>query len=135
MEQLANTHQSCLNGLMSSRLTWYDWKKLTPSEKKFYISHSGRYLGMDSVDIVKVQNSLPLFDAFLEKAFYAQTKGKTKLSARTIVENLRWYSDVECANTKYKISNNLTPRMSELSMELFPALNGFFDRVERRKYK
>lgn len=95
-------------------------------DKKSAIMDAGKSINMLPADIWSIQCNLNLFDAFVERAFYVVSKGRTRFAARTIVEVLRWNTTIEDTSKTFKISNNITPKMSQLSMELFPALNGLF---------
>jgi len=55
--------------------------------------------------------------AFEAKALQMARTRRKRYSARTIVEVLRWHSDISDHTTLFKLSNNMTPGMARLWME------------------
>ncbi|MCK4963352.1 MAG: hypothetical protein KAS19_12735 [Anaerolineales bacterium] len=101
------------------------WNFMSAERKVQMIEFSAMKLKFDDADVITVKNNLPLFEAFVRSAFYKRGHFKV-YGARAIMEDLRWHTNAHDNSRAYKISNNITPRLSELSMEMFPALKGFF---------
>jgi len=108
-------------------LTIYSFLALPEDERKALIKTHGSYLNMDYADILTVQNNLPLFRAFIMRADEVMLAGFKKYGGRAIMEHLRWNTSAHDNSRLYKITNDITPRFCELSMSLFPQLNGFFN--------
>jgi hypothetical protein len=68
----------------------------------------------------------PIYLKFERLAFVAIRRGYEHYSSKTIVELLRWASDMKEKNSEFKINNNRTPDLARL----FEAMNqehaGFF---------
>ena len=68
-----------------------------------------------------------IYSAFKCLAFQMALSGRTRYSARTIVENIRWKTDLRDSDKTFKINNIYTPGMARLFMseygEKYP---GFF---------
>lgn len=57
-----------------------------------------------------------IWKAFEAKALQMAQTGRKRYSARTIVEVMRWHSDLADSTTLFKLSNNMTPGMARLWM-------------------
>jgi hypothetical protein len=69
-----------------------------------------------------------IYAAFRVKAFQMALKGRKRYSARTIIEVLRWETDLRENKPLFKISNNMVPGMSRLFMtEYGGRYPGFFE--------
>jgi hypothetical protein len=74
-----------------------------------------------------LQQNYHVVQKFYEAAHLLKSKGKRKYySMYCIREKLRWDSMVSEVGTKFKLSNNFTPHLARLVMELDPHLNGMF---------
>ena len=107
--------------------TLVEWRHAHLILKRVAIHEAGERIKLDYADIITVQNNLKLFSAFIELAFERKNiEGFKAFGARAIMEHLRWYTNESDNSRMYKITNDITPRFSELSMEIFPELDGFF---------
>ena len=57
-----------------------------------------------------------IWEAFERRAYQMALVGRKRYSARTIIEVLRWDSDLREKNKLFKISNNMVPGMARLWM-------------------
>ena len=66
---------------------------------------------------------------FKEKAFHALAKGKKKISARLIIEVIRWEHFVETVDRKstFKINNNYVAFYARFFMYKYPQHDGVFE--------
>lgn len=58
-----------------------------------------------------------IYRAFKAKALSMAMTGRKRYSARTIVEVLRWNSDLEDTEKTFKINDHYTPGMAKLWMQ------------------
>ena len=120
MEQIALTR------FENAHITLYCWQQISDEEKKDYIRQTGLVLGMDLADIILVENNIKVFDGFIERAHRVVNQGRERFSPRTIVEVMRWNTQIEDNDRTFKITNNIVRPMSHIAMEIFPALNNLF---------
>lgn len=70
-----------------------------------------------------------LFERF---ALQAVRSGRLNYSARTIMERVRWHSEVITRGDTFKINNNHVPFYARLFMQTYPQHDGFFHTRERK---
>lgn len=58
-----------------------------------------------------------IYKAFERMALRMASSGRTKYSARTIIENIRWRTDLRDKQATFKINGNNVPGMARLFME------------------
>src|SRR5210317_391777 len=58
-----------------------------------------------------------IYDAFKIEAIRMALTGRKRYSARTIVELLRWQSDLKDSDKTFKINGNYVPGMARLFMQ------------------
>jgi hypothetical protein len=68
-----------------------------------------------------------VYSRFKELAFEMREAGRTKFSARTIVEILRWNHNLKTSGKDFKISNEYSPLYARLFIHQFPEFKNFFD--------
>ena len=57
-----------------------------------------------------------IYSAFKHLAFQMALTGRTRYSARTIVESIRWKTDLSDSGKTFKINDHYTPGMARLFM-------------------
>jgi len=68
-----------------------------------------------------------IYSAFKHLAFQMALTGRTRYSARTIVEGIRWKTDLSDTDKTFKINNDHTPGMARLFMSEYGDKHpGFF---------
>ncbi len=60
-----------------------------------------------------------IYAAFKVKALTMALKGRKRYSARTIIETVRWESDLEDSEVTFKLNDKWTPGMARLFMSEF----------------
>ena len=74
-----------------------------------------------------MQNNKAIYLEFVKFAREMKASGRKRYSAKTIVERIRWDTDLRQAGDKtLKINNNVTSGLSRLAMQENPDLRGFF---------
>ncbi len=69
-----------------------------------------------------------IFASFQDQVFKAIKSGKKKLSARTIIEFIRWNLFIETEDdSAYKINNNYIPYYARMFMKDHPEHGGIFE--------
>ena len=68
-----------------------------------------------------------IYSAFVRSSLTMCRAGRAHYSARTIVEKMRWDTDLSETNSRFKISNNMIPGMARLAMQQYQELDGFFN--------
>ncbi len=69
-----------------------------------------------------------IYALFQKEVFRAIRSGKKKLSARSIIEFIRWYIFIETEDdTDYKINNNHIPYYARLFMQEHPEYGEMFE--------
>jgi hypothetical protein len=72
-----------------------------------------------------------IFQEFAKRAFQVRNAGFTRYSAKTIIEVLRWHTDLsEGPDTTFKIRAIYVADLSRLAMLRWPVLMGFFETAE-----
>jgi len=107
-------------------ITLTQWKCLSPDQQKNYINCYDFGGKVDRVEVIKLSLNVPLFTMFLEEAHKALKKTDHH-SARAIIYFLRHQTLIGDNDIDFKINNNISPILSRASMEMFPALNNFFE--------
>lgn len=67
-----------------------------------------------------------VYDLFKRFALRAIRSGYEHFSAKTIIERIRWETNIETSDPDFKINNNYTSRYSRLFQKDFPRYSGFF---------
>ena len=74
-----------------------------------------------------IPKNIHVISAFGKYARYLKDNGnRSYYSAYAIRERLRWDSMVSEVGTDYKISNNITPFVARMIMQIDPTLKGMF---------
>lgn len=69
-----------------------------------------------------------VYREFERRALQMARTGRERYSARTLVETMRWSSDIEDSETTFRINDHYTPGMSRLFMATHGAVYpGFFE--------
>ncbi len=63
---------------------------------------------------------------FTKRANAVAKAGKEQFSARTIIESMRWDSEMELGNAEYKVNNNYAPDMARLFTLMNPDKSKLF---------
>jgi len=109
------------------------WQTLSKEAKQSLVEYYGSQCSdVSHEEVQKAINSIRLFDGFLNQAHQVLRK-RNHYGANTIIEVLRHHSLLEDDSEDYKISNDIAPVLSRLSMQMFPALDGFFKLKPRTK--
>lgn len=67
-----------------------------------------------------------IYEAFERFTFEVINAGRKYYSARTIVERMRWHSQIEAKNDTFKLNDHQVPFYSRLFEEKNPQHKGFF---------
>lgn len=68
-----------------------------------------------------------VYALFKKFAFQAINAGRTRFSARMILERIRWYSQVETTDPKFKLNDHHTPYYARLFMRDHPEHGELFE--------
>ena len=69
-----------------------------------------------------------IWDAFKVKALRMALLGRKRYSARTIIETIRWDTEIRDSEVHFKINNNYVPGLARLFMHTYgDRCPGFFD--------
>ncbi len=71
-------------------------------------------------------NNPAVYELFEGYALDVIERGRTRFSARTIFERIRWYTNIETTGTCYKINDHWVPFYARLFMKDHPEHKGFF---------
>ena len=107
-------------------ITLHQWQCLSADQQKNYINCYDFGGKLNRAEAIKLSLNVPLFTMFLEEAHKASEKTDHH-SARAIIYYLRHQTLVGDNDIDFKINNNISPLLSRASMEMFPALNNFFE--------
>lgn len=72
-----------------------------------------------------------VYEAFERLALSMWRRGRKRYSARTIVEVIRWNTDLADTDTTFKINDHYTPGMARLFLDDHPMCAGMFELRER----
>jgi hypothetical protein len=92
-----------------------------------------RYQVVDSADYPDgffwwLRKNPHIYAAFRKRALQMANLGRPRYSARTIVEVIRWNTELKQSDVTFKIGNNYTPGMARLWMKEFgQRFPGFFE--------
>lgn len=76
-----------------------------------------------------IHSNLHVFSAFCDRAKAVVSSGRTHYSARTIIETVRYHTDIKQKNGKsFKIDNDMVPYLSRLCELVYPETNGLFEK-------
>lgn len=100
------------------------WLNLPPDAKGSIITSLDV---LDEADRLNLRNNVHLFDRFVIEAHKVVSTGRSRYSARTIVEYMRHHTEISDDSKTFKINSNLVPALSRASMAIFPSLNGLFE--------
>lgn len=64
---------------------------------------------------------------FVDRARQVKASGRSRFSARAIIENIRWHTLLADREATFKINDHWTPGLARLAMALDPALEGMFE--------
>lgn len=67
-----------------------------------------------------------IYEAFKRFTLEATANGRTRLSARMVVERLRWESMVRAVDGEYKINDHIIPFYARLFVQDFPEHKNLF---------
>lgn len=103
----------------------------TPKAREVFIRHVLE-VGRDHADWKNtddmILSNIDVFTVFLQFTRKLVATDRHHYSARTIIEAMRFSSDVADNDVTFKINNNLAPDFSRLAMLAFPnVLDGFFE--------
>ena len=73
-----------------------------------------------------IQDNWPIYLRFERLAFVAVQRKFKHYSSKTIVDHLRWNSDMREQNSEFKINNSRTPDLARLFEAMNPNHVGFF---------
>jgi hypothetical protein len=73
-----------------------------------------------------VRENPEVWSAFTRFTIEAATKGRTRLSARLVIERMRWESMISESGSAYKINNDIAPKLARRFMAHYPGMDGFF---------
>lgn len=105
-----------------------NWNKSISSWKILMIEDAGKKSGMPKDDIEYILRNQHILDQVIEQIDALLKAGRKRYAMRTIIEWLRHNSSLSCDDNTFKISNRLPPRLSRITMALFPEeLDGFFE--------
>jgi len=107
-------------------ITLHQWNCLTFDQKEKYVKCYDFGGKLMKADVNKLSKNIGLFTIFLEEAHKALKKTDHH-SARAIIYFLRHQTLVGDNDLDFKINNNISPILARSSMEMFPALNNFFE--------
>tara|TARA_R110002110_G_scaffold112168_6_gene278974 strand:+ start:1910 stop:2194 length:285 start_codon:yes stop_codon:yes gene_type:complete len=68
-----------------------------------------------------------VYKLFSKYAFEAINRGREHYSARTIIELIRWHTDIETNDKDFKINDHTVPYYARLFMHENPEHKGFFE--------
>jgi len=66
------------------------------------------------------------WDEFCRRAFLLRRHGHKHYSARAIVQNIRWHTDIGDIGKDYKINDHHTPVFARMFNAAYPQMGGFF---------
>jgi hypothetical protein len=72
------------------------------------------------------RNNPQMFALFERFSLAAIKAGREHFGAQTVIERIRWYTDVESHGDQFKINNDYAAFYSRLFEELHPVHKGFF---------
>ncbi len=115
-------------------ITIEEWEEGHAVDHLLLVDKAATQLGIADKDFIKLIDSLDLLTAFFQIA-HEVAKKRDHYSAYIIVQVLRHNSLISDNDEEYKINNNITPLLSRVATQLFPALNGFFKIKSLKKEK
>ncbi len=72
------------------------------------------------------QENPSIWEAFKKFTLQAIASGKKNYSSKSIIERIRWETEITAKEDAFKINNNYTSDYSRKFMEAFPDYKGFF---------
>lgn len=97
-----------------------------------YEPHELRDFWPDFTEWLSKEPNKKIYEQFVNMAKKIDQRGFMQYSGKTIVEAIRWHTNLrEAEPTLLKISNNRTADMARLCMLENPQLNGLF-RIQKR---
>lgn len=73
-----------------------------------------------------VSDNLHIFEKFKDFSIGLAEKGRSKYSAETVINYLRWHEHFESNNDQFKINNNYKAMMARHLVIDYPNMSGFF---------
>ena len=67
-----------------------------------------------------------VWELFQKFTFEAIESGRTHYSTNSVIERIRWYTDIETSGDVFKINNNHAPYYARLFHLEYPQYDGFF---------
>lgn len=64
---------------------------------------------------------------FVTRAQAVKRSGRSRFSARMIMENIRWNTMLRDKDVTFKVNNNVIPGLARLAMAAHPELEGMFE--------
>lgn len=104
-----------------------EWVGLSEAQKKYAIDANAADAGLDLSDRSYVKENLEFFDRFIVEAHKVVASGYQHYSGYTIKEYLRHHTSIETKGNTFKINDHIVPKVTRLSMQMFPMLNNLFE--------
>lgn len=77
-----------------------------------------------------------IWESFKQRAFLAGKRGKKRIAAKMIIENIRWNEEVEKKKgRKFRINNNYTSMYARSFMYIYPKYSDLFELREVKGLK
>lgn len=73
-----------------------------------------------------VKENPAVWDAFKQYTIQAVRSGRTRLSARLVIERIRWDSMIGEKDREFKINNNIAPKLARKFMSEYSGFDNFF---------
>ena len=67
-----------------------------------------------------------VYELFKKFTFQVIRRGLNNFSAESIINQIRWFTEVETVGDEFKINNDYKPHYSRKFMKDFPEFEGFF---------
>ena len=75
---------------------------------------------------IRKKESQRIYAEFVRRALQMKRSGREIYSAKTIIEIIRWHTDLRDKDVTFKLSNNWTSGLARLAMAEYEELDGFF---------
>jgi hypothetical protein len=67
-----------------------------------------------------------VWELFRKFAFQAIESGRPRYGANSVIERIRWHTNIETNDPEFKINNNHAPYYARMFMEVYPEHDEFF---------
>lgn len=111
----------------NSGYTISDWSSMDTARKKRAVFLMACDAGLDPFDRDYILDNLEFFDRFIVEAHKVVANGYKHYSGYTIKEYLRHHTSIETKGETFKINDHIVPKVTRLSMQMFPMLNNLFE--------